>query len=663
MAKGSYVVYRNTISPFRIPKDGWFDLTYRCNNNCVHCWIRIPAGDKIREEELSLNEIQIIADHARQAGCNKWFISGGEPMLRPDFSDIFDYLTRDNNSYHLNTNGTLITPGIAKLLTRRGTKLVAIYGATEDVHDTITRNPGSFEACMRGFSYLKEAKAGFSVQIIPMRDNFHQLDEMVDLAKSLSPNYRFGASWLYLTADRNIEKNKEIISQRLSPEEIVAFDPGRPVFEDYVRGTDRESENSHFSSADDRLKQECIKKGKQFHIDPYGKMSFCLLMKDPSLRFSLRKNSFLKIWDELIPSCHIQNHQEKEYQDFCGSCEKKNNCTWCPAYAYLETGRLSAPIQSLCQISKERIKFKEKWMKNNYQMFEIAGMTVHVDADIPLTTKTFGERFDSFRTDKAGDDNLYISHHFSLPDLGMIEDAQLVYNVNPWAIYRMHRSWIYLGLGSQTDHMKASSVAVFNDDHTHVRIYHEDEHLVKNGNMGALTGFPSDQIMLSRVLSDRSGCYLHSSALILNGQGIMFLGQSGAGKSTIVKILKDYGHVLTDDRNIVRSWPDGHRVHGTWSHGEVPIVSNKSAPLKAIFFIEQAQINQIFPVLDQRHILHELINRIIKPFCTVGWWNNSLKILENISTQVPVYCLRFSKGPDVIKSIEKVSGPLKPQDR
>ena len=72
-------------------------------------------------------------------------------MLRPDFPEIFDYLTRKAVSYTLNTNGTLITPAIARLLTRKGTKMVALYGATKETYDHVTRHPGGFEKAMRGF--------------------------------------------------------------------------------------------------------------------------------------------------------------------------------------------------------------------------------------------------------------------------------------------------------------------------------------------------------------------------------------------------------------------------------------------------------------------------------------------------------------------------------
>jgi MoaA/NifB/PqqE/SkfB family radical SAM enzyme len=99
----------------RLPLEGILDLTYRCNNNCRHCWLRIPPQAKERQRELSFDEVKHIVDEARKLGCQKWSISGGEPMLRPDFAEIFTYITDKSVSYSLNTNGTLITPEIARL--------------------------------------------------------------------------------------------------------------------------------------------------------------------------------------------------------------------------------------------------------------------------------------------------------------------------------------------------------------------------------------------------------------------------------------------------------------------------------------------------------------------------------------------------------------------
>ena len=121
---------------------GSIDLTYRCNNNCRHCWLWRAPDAKEKKEELSFARIQRVVDEARALGCRHWSVSGGEPMLRPDFMDILSYIIRNSSGYSLNTNGTLITPKIARLLKAKGDKKVAIYGATAKVHDHITRNAG-----------------------------------------------------------------------------------------------------------------------------------------------------------------------------------------------------------------------------------------------------------------------------------------------------------------------------------------------------------------------------------------------------------------------------------------------------------------------------------------------------------------------------------------
>lgn len=67
-------------------------------------------------------------------------------MLRPDIAEVFDYVTSRCASYSLNTNGTLITAAIARVMKRPGVKMVSLYCAAADVHDRITRTPGSFAA-------------------------------------------------------------------------------------------------------------------------------------------------------------------------------------------------------------------------------------------------------------------------------------------------------------------------------------------------------------------------------------------------------------------------------------------------------------------------------------------------------------------------------------
>ena len=208
----------------RLPLEGSLDLTYRCNNACRHCWLSPPSPLELEKAELSFEEIRRIVAEARALGCRAWSLSGGEPLLRPDFEDILRLVIGPGQKYALNTNGTLITPAVARALRAPGAKMIALYGPTAEVHDRITRNPGSFEATLRGLAYLKEAGAKFAVQIVPLRDNYAYLKDMVALAETWSPVWKFGASWLYLSASGDPARNREIVAERLTPEETAALD-------------------------------------------------------------------------------------------------------------------------------------------------------------------------------------------------------------------------------------------------------------------------------------------------------------------------------------------------------------------------------------------------------------------------------------------------------
>ncbi len=508
----------------RIPLEGSLDLTYRCNNNCRHCWLWVAPNAPEKARELSSDEIKHIVVQARSLGCRKWALSGGEPMLRPDFIEIFDFITSHVNDYSINTNGTLITPQIAQLMKRKGFKMVAIYGATAEVHDRVTRKPGSFEAAMRGFAYLKEAGVGFTVQIIPMQENYHQLQAMEDLAKSLSSSFRIGAAWFYLSACGDARKNQEIREQRLPPKAAVALDTPDLSYEESLI----DSEAGHYShtKGDDRLFASCIEGRRDFHIDPYGFMTFCCFVKDPQLRFDLRKGSFQKAWEEFIPSIPDKIRGGEEYWENCGSCDKRKQCRWCPVYGYLEHQNFSAKVEYLCAMAEENQNYRNEWMNNHRRYYGIADMTIKVESDLPFTETTFDPKFKPFELEEPGEDVISIRHHFSLPNLGKKDLGKEVYRRAPWAIYRKGQSWIYLGISPAEGDETLHRVAVFDDNHTHVRIYSPNEDIYQKGKLGSLTMFPTDQILLARVLADRDGCFLHSSGVKMDGKGLLFVGHS-----------------------------------------------------------------------------------------------------------------------------------------
>ncbi|MGA2532347.1 MAG: radical SAM protein [Candidatus Aminicenantales bacterium] len=645
-----YVHRKQTERLPRLPLRGNIDLTYRCDNDCRHCWLRLGPESAEAEREFTFVEIRRVVDEARTMGCRSWTISGGEPMIRTDFADIFAYVTEHSAAYTLNTNGTLITPEIARLMKKKGAKLVALYGATAAVHDAVTRTPGSFEALKRGIAYLREEKAGFTVQVVPMKTNFHEYEAMARLAGSWSPSSRVGASWLYLSADGDPDKNREIRGERLSPADVLRLD--RP--EETSGGLGGETDAACSSPAGGGLYAECIAGRRDFHVDPYGGMSFCGFVKDPALRLDLRRMSFREAWDERLPALGEIIKPAKTHAVNCGACDLRDDCRWCPVFAYLEHRDHSAKIDYLCAIAREEKAFKEDRARTHRRSFKIAGLTVRVEADLPIADSTFQPKFALFSVPDSGKDTISIRHHFSLPDLQTEDLGEEIYRRPPWAIYRKGNAWIYVGIYPDPEDPRIHRVIVFNDDHTRARIFNPSSELFLRGGLDSLLLLSSDQIALARVLPFLGGAFIHAAGVDLEGRGLLFAGPSEAGKSTVVKMLEGRAKILCDDRMIVRRKSGGFRIHGTWSHGEIPEVSPDSAPLSALLFLRQSRENRLERARDPKAILKDLLPRLVRPLVTADWWARVLALAGGIAAEIPCYDMYFDKSGKIVHALEEL---------
>jgi len=336
-----------------------FDLevTARCNNDCRHCYINLPAGDRTaRENELSFEEIGEIADEAVSLGALWCLITGGEPLLREDFFDIYLYLKRKGLLVSVFTNGTLITDEHVRLFKEYPPRdiEVSVYGVTKETYERVTRRSGSFSGFMRGLDLLIENGIKVRLKAMALRSNISELPEIAVFCRERTKDYFRFDPFLHLRFDGDKARNREIKSERLSPEEIVALERIDP---DRFRSLEEECDKlivPEFAQIAGNHLFLCGAGEGNFALSCDGLFRPCSSLWHPDCVYSLRKGSLTDAWKNFVPMVRDMRSDRKEFLEKCRVCPIINLCMWCPAHAYLETGEMDAPVEYFCKVAHTR---------------------------------------------------------------------------------------------------------------------------------------------------------------------------------------------------------------------------------------------------------------------------------------------------------------------
>ncbi len=343
------------------------ELTARCNLDCRHCYINVPAGDRAaKRQELTAAEIDRIGGEAAALGAVWCLITGGEPLLRKDFFDIYLGLRKKGLLLSVYTNGTLIGREHIDLFRQHPPRDIelTVYGVTRETYERVTRVPGSFDAFMRGLGLLREGGVRVRLKAMALRSNVHELPAIAEFCRKGTKDYFRFDPFLHFRLDRDGARNREIEAERLSPAEVVAIERGDSERFQALEDNCDKILLEEQGGSDCRHLFRCGAGLRNFVVGPDGFFKLCSSLVYPEFMFDLRQGSLAMAWEHFVPRVLARETDSQGFLARCARCRIVNLCLWCPANAYLETGELDAPVDKFCQTARAREAALKKGLTN-----------------------------------------------------------------------------------------------------------------------------------------------------------------------------------------------------------------------------------------------------------------------------------------------------------
>lgn len=359
------------------PKWLAWEITGRCNLNCIHCRSSSSMGSD--QGDFTLEEAKSLIDDITSFARPVVVLSGGEPLLRDDVFEIAAYGTEKGLRMALATNGSLIDDQMCERIKESGIRIVSLSldGSTPEIHDNFRKQPGAFETTLQAAEYLKKHDIEFLINSSFTRRNQDDIPEAYRLAKKIG-----AVAWymfMIVPMGRGEELMAELISKEdydeilkwhfemeLEEKDMLVRPTCAPHYyrivqqEAEAKGIDFERRNLKFGTGGAK---GCIAAQSIAFIGSRGDVQPCSYF--PMSAGNVRERSFREIWDNSRIFEDIRSF--KDYKGRCGSCEYLGVCGGCRARAlavaddYMEEEPFCSHIpKKFARDSGEESKSKER---------------------------------------------------------------------------------------------------------------------------------------------------------------------------------------------------------------------------------------------------------------------------------------------------------------
>jgi len=334
-----------------------FDLTYRCNERCVHCYL-----DHDDHGELSTSECLGVLEEIARAGTLFLTFSGGEIFLRPDLFEILGAARRLHFDISLKTNALMITRERAAKLRELGVRKVqiSVYSDEPAVHDAITKVPGSLARTLTAIPMLLEEGVKVKLACPLMRQNLLAYRGVMALAEKLGVPYL-----LDMTITPMMDGTDGPLAHRVPASALLpvlqdsALHACRPAADATPANSPADIPAAIGSGVSSGLESSayedltCSAGHNSCYISPYGDVFPCVQL--PQAAGNLRRERFGEIWNHSPKLEELRAVRESQLP-VCSKCEIRTYCERCPGLALMEGGDLLGAYERACELAEQKAR-------------------------------------------------------------------------------------------------------------------------------------------------------------------------------------------------------------------------------------------------------------------------------------------------------------------
>lgn len=341
------------------PLAGSFELTNRCCLNCKMCYIHRHDDANALSKEKDTQWWLSLAREAQKAGMLILLLTGGEPLLRHDFEEIYLACLKMGLLVSINTNGMLIDDEKIRLFAENPPQKlnITLYGVSRETYGELCGNADAYDKVITAIKKLTAAgvnvKLNFSITPYNKKDAPKAYEIAKDLGLTIQPvSYMFPP----------VRSQGETV--RMSAEEAAAEQfrwqknhLGDDDFRKYI--VDYKNNKYLGESADECGEKISCRAGlSTFWVTWDGKMTPCGMMTEPSVKIS----DFDAAWKDIRVKRENIILPAK-----CSTCESRKFCDICAAVSKAETGRFNGVPEYACKKAQEYQRLCKNFIKQMNQ--------------------------------------------------------------------------------------------------------------------------------------------------------------------------------------------------------------------------------------------------------------------------------------------------------